>query len=172
MRTVISIVVVLGIAWLVVTARNALRAGSDRHASARARNVDGNALVHERLTIRSKADPDTLQDAIVRGIALPYNEPTTVHAALFQGVVRAGYVQFCAGTKAGTTFTAGMHVAAAEDGGATLTYGVESWTSSDGIVDCIPQLKLLRRRIEEEARKADDSVIVQMTSTLPQAAQA
>jgi hypothetical protein len=164
-RTVITTVVVLGIAWLVLAARNAVRSGTDRHVSARARHVDGDALVRERLTIRSKADPDTLQDSIVRGIALPYNEPTTAHAALFQGVVRAGYVQFCAGTKARTTFTAGMHVEAAGDGGTTLTYQVESWTSSDGIVDAIPQLKLLRRRIEEEARKADDSVIVQIAST-------
>ena len=169
MRTVISVVVVLGVAWFVLHARKVVGKGADQHLSARGQIADGHALTHEKLTIRSKADPDTLQDAIVRGIALPYNEPTALQPALYQGPVRAGYVQFCSGTNVTTTFTAGMHAEAAEGGGTTLTYEVESWTVSDGVVAAIPQLKLLRRRIEEEARRADETVIVVTTATVSSA---
>lgn len=164
MGTVIGIVVFLGIGWLIVKSQNAFWKSANRHVFARGQHTEGQALTQEKLTIRSAVDPDTLQAAIVNGLALPYNKPTAVHAELFQGPVKPGYVQFCSGTKIATMFVAGMHVRPADGGGSTLTYQVENWTLADGIVAGIPQLKFLRRRIEDEARKADAHVEVTVQS--------
>lgn len=164
MGTVIGVAVLLGIGWLILKVQNAFWKGANRHVLARGQHTEGQALTQEKLTIRSELDPDTLQAAIVRGIALPYNKPAALHAELFQGPVKPGGVQFCSGTKVATMFTAVMQAHPADAGGSVLTYQVESWTLSDGIVAGIPQLKYLRRRIEEEARKADPRVEVSVES--------
>ncbi|MBU4213613.1 MAG: hypothetical protein KJ792_03045 [Actinobacteria bacterium] len=160
MGTVIGIVVLLGVGWLIVMARDRFWKGANQHVLARNQHLEGQQLTHERLVIGSAADPDALQDAIVRGLALPYDKPAAVHAELFQGPVTPGYVQFCSGTKIMTVFTAGMRIESSGAGGSTLTYQVEKWTLSDGIVAQIPQLKFLRRHIEAEARKLDPQLEV------------
>ena len=160
MGTVIWIVVLLGVGWLIVTLRDQFWKGANQHVLARHQHAEGQRLTHERLTIRSTADPDALQSAIVGALALPYEKPAAVHAELFQGPVTPGYVQFCSGTKLMTVFTAGMRIEPSGAGGSTLTYRVEKWTLSDGIVAQIPQLKFLRRRIEAEARALDPQLEV------------
>ncbi|HEY3547542.1 MAG TPA: hypothetical protein VGK17_15830 [Propionicimonas sp.] len=145
-----------------------LRKGANQHVLARKQHAEGDQLTHERLTIRSSVDPATLQDAVVRGLGLPYEKPTAVHAELFQGLVMPGHVQFCLGTRVLTVFTAGMRVEPAGTGGSTLTYGVEKWTLADGIVGGIPHLKFLRRRIEEEARNVDAHIDVTVDPTTEQ----
>lgn len=129
------------------------------------RRAEVQRMTSQRLVIRSSLDTATLQDAVVRGLGLPYEKPTAVHAELFQGPIRPGHVQFCSGTTAMTAFTAGMRLAANPDGGCTLTYQVERWTSADGVVAGFPQLRFLRRRVEEEARTADTHAVVTVEAT-------
>jgi hypothetical protein len=166
MGAVIGIVVLLGVSWLFVKARDQFWKGANQHVLARSQHADGQQLTRERLIIRSTADPDALQDAIVRGLALPYDKSAAVHAELFQGPLTPGYVQFCSGTKIMTVFTAGMRIEPGGAGGSTLTYKVEKWTLADGIVAHIPQLKFLRRRIEDEARKIDPQLDAKTESTV------
>jgi len=129
------------------------------------RHAEGRRLTSQRLVIRSSLDTATLQDAVVRGLGLPYEKPTAVPAELFQGRMSPGHVQLCSGTTVTTTFTAAMRLVANADGGCTLTYEVERWTSTGGVVAGIPQLRFLRRRIEEEARKADAHAVVTVDTT-------
>jgi hypothetical protein len=160
MGTVIAIAVLLGVGWVIVTISDRFRQGAHQRVLARKQHLEGERLTHERLIIRSSVDPATLQGAVVGGLGLPYDRPRAVPAELFQGPVTPGRVQFCSGTTALTVFTAGMRVEPTATGGSTLTYGVERWTLADGIVGGIPQLKFLRRRIEEEARKMDPRIDV------------
>lgn len=126
------------------------------------RQAEGRRLTGQRLVIRSSLDTATLQDAVVRGLGLPYEKPTAVHAELFQGPISPGHVQFCSGTTVMTAFTAGIRLVASTDGGCTLTYEIERWTSAGDIVAGFPQLRFLRRRVEEEARKADAHAVVRV----------
>lgn len=160
MRTALGITVLLMIAFLTIKARYLFRKGAHRHMQARYQRAEGRRLTREGLMIQTSASPDAIQDAIVYGLALPYEKPVAMHAELFQGPIRSGYVQFGSGTKTTTVFTAGMRITSTDTGGCTVAYRVEKWTLADGIVAGIPQMKFLRRRIEEEARKADPRIEV------------
>jgi hypothetical protein len=148
------------VGWLIVKAKDQFWKGANQRVLARTKHAEGQQLVREQLVIRSSSEPSSLQDAIVHGLALPYEKPTAIAADLFQGPVRPGEVRFGSGTKLATQFMASMRVAPADAGGSVLTYKVDRWTLADGIVTGIPQLKYLRRRIEDEARKLDAGIVV------------
>lgn len=152
------------VAWVVVKGRGQFWKGANQRVLARAKHAEGQQLVRERLTIHSSAEPSTLQDSIVHGLALPYEKPTAIAAGLFQGTVRLGEVRFGSGTRLATQFVASMRIIPTDAGGSVLTYEVDTWTLADGIVTCIPQLKYLRRRIEDEARKVDAGIVVATAS--------
>lgn len=145
--------------------RERLRRPALRRAAVRDRHAEGRRLVGEQLIIRSSAAPSALQDAIVKGLALRYEKPTTFGPDLFQGRVRPGEVQFGSGTRQATQFVASMQILPSEAGGSTLTYQVDKWTVANGIVAGIPQLRFLRRRIEDEARKVDAGIVATTVST-------
>ncbi len=140
--------------------RHGLGQGTGRRAGVRARRAEGRRLTREKLVVRSCVDPATMQDAIVRGIGLPYEKPSRAPAELVQGPMTAGHVQFGYATRALTLFTATIRLEAAGVGGSTLTYGVETWTMTDGVVAGVAQMRFLRRRVEQEARRADPQVDV------------
>ena len=147
-----------GLGWPLRKAREPLGTGSSRHV--RSGYAEGQRLTREVMTIRSSVAPAVLQEGIVRGLALPREGPATVRAGLVQGAIAPGYVQFGSGAEPAAQFVAGMRLVAAGNGGSTLTYTVETWTVSDGVVAGVPQLTLLCRRIEEEARKLDPLIVV------------
>ena len=159
MKGILGLVVLLAVGWLVMKARDQFWKGASRHVLARSQHTESQQLTLEQLVIRSSVAPDALQDAIVRGLALPYEKPSGMHAELFQGPVRTGHVQFGSGTKLATQFVTAMRITPA-GGGSTLTYRVEKWVLADGIVTGITQLKYLRRHVEDEARKVDPQIAV------------
>jgi hypothetical protein len=159
MKGILGVAALVLVACLIMKARAEVRQGAHRRALARSKAAEGWRLVEERMVIRSSSEPFTLQDAIVHGLALPYEKPAAVAADLFQGRVRAGEVRFGSGTRLATQFVASMTIAPADAGGSVLTYAVDTWTLADGIVTGIPQLKYLRRRIEDEARKVDPQIV-------------
>lgn len=152
--------------WLLKNIGSRHWPGARRGIAARKRHAEGQQLVREHLIIRSSAEPCTLQEAIVQGLALPYEKPTATAPDLFQGRVRPGEVRFGSGTRQATQFVSSMQILPIEAGGSMLTYRVDQWTLSDGIVAGIPQLKYLRRRIEDEARKVDAGIVANTVSNL------
>lgn len=147
-----------GLRWPLRRVREPLGTGSNRPGPSG--YAEGQRLTREVMTIRSSLAPAALQEGIVRGLALPREGPATVRAALVQGAIAPGYVQFGPGAEPAAPFVAAMRLVDAGNGGSTLTYTVETWTVSDGVVAGVPQLTLLCRRIEEEARKLDPLIIV------------
>lgn len=166
--TIFGIAVLLAIGWAISKARDGFWKGANRHVLARGQHSEGQHLTQEHLTIRTAVAPNALQEQIVNGLALPADMPVAFHAELFQGPIRPGYVEFGSGTKIKTRFTAAMKITAT-DGGSELTYTVLRWILVDGIVAGITQMKFLRRRIEEEARKADPAAVVTVRMETPEA---
>ena len=149
-------------------ARDPLGTGSNGAVPAGPGRADGQRLTREVMTIRSSLAPAALQEGLVHGLALPRERPAAVRVGLLQGPITSGYVQFGSGTEPDAQFVAGMRLTESGNGGCTLTYAVETWTVSDGVVCGVPQLTLLCRRIEEEARKLDPLIVVTVAVREPQ----
>lgn len=168
LQTIASFAVLIGIGWVIMKVRDGFWKGAAQHVLARGAHAEGQALTNEYLTIDTHLDPQRAQAVVVDGLKLPAKAPSTLSAELYQGLIKPGYVEFCAGTKLGTHFVAAMWLTPG-DRVTRLKYTVVRWSSSDGIVTCLPQMRYLRRRIEEELLAADPSATVSTSQSEPSA---